>query len=144
MGKASRIARRSANKASVDAEPADTDLSAPDDHLPMIFAAQRGMRKESLGSKLYRLRFERKLTLDDVAMAVGVSKPSVWAWENGKARPLPERMHALARVLGVSPDELVDGVAIAQELEHVIDDCRRRIARISGAKPSAVKILIEL
>jgi len=39
-------------------------------------------------SALLRLwRYEAGLTLKDVAGAVGVSKPTVWSWEKGKARP---------------------------------------------------------
>lgn len=144
MGKVDRTVPTSSNNSSVSGEGTNPIFSASTDGLPTILAGHGAPANEPLGSKLYRLRFERGLSLDDVATAVGVSKPSVWAWENGKAKPLPERIHALARVLAVSPDELVDGVAIAQELEHVIDDCRRRIARISGAKASAIKILIEL
>ena len=46
--------------------------------------------------RLNHLRRERGMTLAQVASALGVSKPTVWAWEKGKARPLPERIAAIA------------------------------------------------
>ncbi|RNJ63998.1 MAG: helix-turn-helix domain-containing protein [Porphyrobacter sp. IPPAS B-1204] len=98
---------------------------------------------EGLGARLNRLRREAGLTLADVAAALSVSKPTVWAWEKGKARPLPERLDAIAAALGVSPELLAPG-PITGELDTVIAECRQRIAEASGAAPQAVRIMIEL
>lgn len=98
---------------------------------------------EGLGARLNRLRREAGLTLADVATTLGVSKPTVWAWEKGKARPLPERLDAIAAALGVPPELLVPGPATG-ELDAVIAECRQRIAAASGASPQAVRIMIEL
>lgn len=98
---------------------------------------------EGLGGRLNRLRREAGLTLADVAAALGVSKPTVWAWEKGKARPLPERLDAIAAALGVSADLLAPG-PVTGELDAVIAECRLRIAEASGASPQAVRIMIEL
>lgn len=99
---------------------------------------------EALGTRLNRLRREAGLTLADVASALGVSKPTVWAWEKGKARPLPERLDAIAAALGVAPDLLAPGPAVPRELDAVIADCRQRIAEACGTDPQAVRIMIEL
>lgn len=98
---------------------------------------------EGLGARLNRLRREAGLTLADVAAALSVSKPTVWAWEKGKARPLPERLDAIAAALGVSPELLAPG-PLTGELDAVIAECRQRIAEASGAAPQAVRIMIEL
>lgn len=98
---------------------------------------------EGLGSRLNRLRREAGLTLADVASALGVSKPTVWAWEKGKARPLPERLDAIAAALGVDP-EVLAAAPPAHEIEGVIADCRARIAAACGTAPEAVRIMIEL
>ncbi|MBD2843492.1 helix-turn-helix domain-containing protein [Erythrobacter rubeus] len=98
---------------------------------------------EPFGVRLNRLRRERGLTLAQVADALEVSKPTVWAWEKGKARPLPERIDAIAAALGVSVEELGDtmptseGNAIAQE-------CRLRIATAFGTDPHSIRIMIEI
>lgn len=98
---------------------------------------------EGLGARLNRLRREAGLTLADIAGTLGVSKPTVWAWEKGKARPLPERLDAIAAALGVAPELLAPGPG-SGELDAVIAECRQRIAEASGASPQAVRIMIEL
>lgn len=99
---------------------------------------------EGLGHRLNRLRREAGLTLADVAAVLGVSKPTVWAWEKGKARPLPERLGAIAAALGVAPDALLDAPGPAGSVGTVIEECRHRIAEACGTSPSAVRIMIEM
>lgn len=99
---------------------------------------------ESLGVRLNRLRREARLTLADVAATLGVSKPTVWAWEKGKARPLPERLDAIAAALGVTPEALTETRAPRGEVGALIEDCRHRIAEACGTQPEAVRIFIEL
>jgi transcriptional regulator with XRE-family HTH domain len=102
-----------------------------------------GVTGEGLGTRLNRLRREAGLTLADVAATLGVSKPTVWAWEKGKARPLPERLDAIAAALGVESEVLAAAPA-AREIEGLIADCRARIAEACGTSPQAVRIMIEL
>ncbi|QIQ87781.1 helix-turn-helix domain-containing protein [Erythrobacter sp.] len=98
---------------------------------------------EPFGMRLNRLRRERGLTLAEVAAVLGVSKPTVWAWEKGKAKPLPERLDAIAAALGVPSEELSAqperdaGLAVVQE-------CRLRIASAFGTLPRNIRIMIEL
>ncbi|HSF13376.1 MAG TPA: helix-turn-helix domain-containing protein [Erythrobacter sp.] len=103
-----------------------------------------GGSAEALGNRLNRLRREAGLTLADVAAVLGVSKPTVWAWEKGKARPLPERLAAIAAALGVAPEVLLDAHGPAGTTAMVIEECRTRIAEACGAAPAAVKIMVEL
>jgi len=98
----------------------------------------------AFGPKLNRLRRERGLTLADVAAALGVSKPTVWAWEKGKARPVPERLDAIAEVLGVAPEALRETGALGTEANAVIEECRLRLSAALGCAPDAVRIMIEL
>jgi transcriptional regulator with XRE-family HTH domain len=99
---------------------------------------------ETLGARLARLRREAGLTLADVAARLGVSKPTVWAWEKGKARPLPERIEAIAAALGVESAELAHTSGPSADLGAMIADCRARIADACGTSPDAVRIMIEL
>lgn len=99
---------------------------------------------EALGPRLNRLRREAGLTLADVASALGVSKPTVWAWEKGKARPLPERLEAIAAALGVDPALLAPAPGASRAVDAVIDECRQRIAEACGTDARAVRIMIEL
>jgi transcriptional regulator with XRE-family HTH domain len=107
-------------------------------------AAPQTRPGETLGGRLNRLRREAGMTLADVAAALAVSKPTVWAWEKGKARPLPERLDAIAAALGVAPETLLPTLEPVGEIGAVIEECRTRIAEASGAGRNAVRIMIEL
>ena len=97
----------------------------------------------SLGGRIQRLRKERRMTLSDLAIRMGVSKPTVWAWEQGKAKPVESRMAALAEALGVSAAELRPSVnSIAGQ--DVIARARRQIAAVYRTQEERVRIMIEL
>ncbi|MEM9502015.1 MAG: helix-turn-helix domain-containing protein [Pseudomonadota bacterium] len=98
---------------------------------------------EPLGIKLNRLRRERGMTLAQVADKLGVSKPTVWAWEKGKARPLPDRIDAIAEALGISATDLGE-TAPANESEALVEECRIRIATAFGTNPQSIRIMIEV
>ena len=81
------------------------------------------------------------LSLADIANRLGVSKPTVWAWEHGKSRPVEKRLSALAEALGVTPGGLEPAPSgPSEELER----SRRRIAQAYGVEPARVRIMIEL
>ena len=103
----------------------------------------RAQNGASFGLRLQNLRKARGLTLADVAEALSVSKPTVWAWEHGKARPVESRLDGLAEALGVSRDTLepATGGFVPDEL---IDHCRSRIASAAGVDAICVRIMIEL
>lgn len=98
---------------------------------------------ETFGTRLRRLRVERGLTLAQLGEQLDVSKPSVWAWENERARPNKGRISAIARILGVAERELTDihGYADAHE---VLAHSREAIATAFGTHADKVKIMIEL
>lgn len=60
-----------------------------------------------LGERLYELRTERDLSQDEVAERVGVSRQAVSNWERGETKPDTENLIALARMYGMSLDDLV-------------------------------------
>jgi transcriptional regulator with XRE-family HTH domain len=97
----------------------------------------------SFGMRLQQLRKGRGLTLANLADALSVSKPTVWAWEHGKARPVESRLEGIAQALGVERDDLIPagGQVVSGEL---IERCRSQIAEAAGLAPEAVRIFIEL
>lgn len=96
---------------------------------------------EDFGARLRRLRIERGLSLADIANKLGVSKPTVWAWEHGKARPVDRRLSALSDALGVTPAGLQPAVSGPTE---VVEQGRCRIADAYGVDPARVRIMIDL
>jgi predicted transcriptional regulator/DNA-binding XRE family transcriptional regulator len=78
----------------------------------------------SLGKQIRHLRKERAMSLDDLGAAVGTAPSQLSLIENGKKEPKLSMLRALARVLGVSSDELLGAeppnrrVALEIELER--------------------------
>lgn len=98
---------------------------------------------ESLGERLHRLRKLRGMTQGELAARLGVSKPTVWAWEQGRARPIEERIEAIAQALGVEAAELRPGRTVPG-LNDLIARCREQIAAAVEVTPDKVRIMIEL
>lgn len=106
-------------------------------------AALRRAGGEFFGKRIEKLRKERGRTLAQIADELGVSKPTVWAWEKGKARPVAERLPALARALGVEEGELTHGNE-PPGLGELVESSRKRIADAYGVSVDSVKIMIEV
>ncbi|MCD8144187.1 MAG: helix-turn-helix domain-containing protein [Oscillospiraceae bacterium] len=63
--------------------------------------------KRSLGEVLKSHRTRCKMTQEFVAEALGVSRQAVSKWENGTSDPSTANLLALAKLYGVSPEELL-------------------------------------
>ena len=98
---------------------------------------------ESLGERLHRLRKLRGYTQGELAARLGVSKPTVWAWEQGRARPIEDRLEAIAEALGVTIAELRPSRAVPG-LPDLIVRCREQIAAAVETTPDKIRIMIEL
>lgn len=62
----------------------------------------------AFGARLRRLREAKGLTLQQVADAVGCTKAYIWELEKKPGqRPTAERVQALARVLGVTMEDIM-------------------------------------
>lgn len=96
------------------------------------------------GHRLQRLRKQRGMTLAQVAERLGVSKPTVWAWEQGRSRPVGNRIDPLAEALGVSRSELYPDADDQSLLHDLLVRVRAEIAAVAGASPEKIRILIEL
>lgn len=66
--------------------------------------------KRSLGEVLKNYRTKNKMTQEFVAEAVGVSRQSVSKWEQGITDPSTSNLFALAKLFGVSIEELLKEV----------------------------------
>ena len=66
--------------------------------------------KKSLGEVLKNHRTQNKMTQEFVAEAIGVSRQSVSKWEQGISEPSTSNLFALAKLFGVSVEELLKEV----------------------------------
>ena len=69
---------------------------------------------QSLGEALKSHRTSRNLTQEYVAEALGVSRQAVSKWENGASDPSTANLMALAKLYGLSVDELLRQVETAE------------------------------
>ena len=76
----------------------------------------------ALGVRLRRLREAKKLTLQQVADAVGCTKAYIWELEmKDGQRPSAERVQALAKLLGVTMEDVM-GEPIQKVPEASLED----------------------
>lgn len=80
----------------------------------------------SLGTKIRRARERKRMSQQQLADALEVSRGAVNAWENDRARPASS-IGALEDVLGVS----LDGDDSEAELVIIPPDLQRRIDRLT-------------
>jgi transcriptional regulator with XRE-family HTH domain len=99
--------------------------------------------EESFPARLHRLRKERGLTLSAIGDALGVSKPTVWAWEQGRARPTGQHLAALAALFAMAQDDLVSG-RDADGIGELLAQVRIRVAAAFAVEPAKVRISIDL
>lgn len=76
---------------------------------------------ETLGSRLKNLRKSKKLTQQQVADAIGVSKTSVIYWEKDENLPKHDSLMTLAQILGVTSSYLLYGKGSASQDKNVTD-----------------------
>jgi len=71
---------------------------------------EKNETKISLGSALKEYRTNCKMTQEFVAESLGVSRQAVSKWENGTADPSTSNLLALAKLYGISVEELLNRI----------------------------------
>lgn len=72
--------------------------------------AQKAQVRKSLGETIKEYREKRNMTQEFVAEAIGVSRQAVSKWETGSSDPSTANLLALAKLFGVSAEELLKNV----------------------------------
>ena len=67
--------------------------------------------KERFGAFIKKHRLAKKMTQEELAIALGVTKKSVCYFESGRTFPSQENIFKLAAILDMSLDEFVFGVS---------------------------------
>lgn len=68
---------------------------------------EKAASARSLGEVLKRRRTECRMTQEFVAEALGVSRQAVSKWESGASDPSTTNLMALAKLFGMTPEELL-------------------------------------
>lgn len=98
---------------------------------------------DALPVLLLRLRKAKGLTLAAIAEGLGVSKPTVWAWEQGRSKPTADRIAPLAAMLGIEPERLA-GEGDRSRLHAALAAARAQVAEAFGVTSDRVRIMIDL
>lgn len=97
--------------------------------------------------KLATFRKQKGLTQEQLAKQVGVGIAQMRRYENGASSPTLEVIKNMAKVLGVSSDELIfderEGVASTKILDRKLLEQFESLARMSPRDQEAVKIVLE-
>ena len=78
--------------------------------------------RRSLGEELKARRVQCKMTQEFVADALGVSRQAVSKWENGTVDPSTSNLLSLAKLYGLSAEELLQNVDPAQNKKSNIKE----------------------
>ena len=103
----------------------------------------------TIGKRIAALRREKNLKQDDLAQMLEVSPQAVSKWENDQTCPDISLLPKLAKILGVSVDELLSG---KQELQPVVTlvpeeqrkDIKDMILRIEVDSSDGDKVRVNL
>ena len=71
---------------------------------------EKAISRESLGNILREHRTKCKMTQEFVAETLGVSRQAVSKWENGTSDPSTSNLIAIAKLYGISTEELLKEV----------------------------------
>ena len=68
---------------------------------------------EKLGNRLYELRKKSGLSQEELSEKLNVSRQAVSKWECGESLPDTDNLITIAKLYGVSIDELIDNATVA-------------------------------
>ena len=71
---------------------------------------EKNETKVSLGEALKEYRTKCKMTQEFVAESLGVSRQAVSKWENGTSDPSTSNLIALAKLYGISAEEILNEI----------------------------------
>lgn len=80
----------------------------------------------TIGKRIANLRKEKQLKQDDLAQMLGVSPQAVSKWENDQTCPDITLLPDLAKILGVTVDELLSGKNAVQPAVTLVPEEKRK------------------
>lgn len=124
---------------------------------PAALATTPDKAPEALSDRLRRLRRERGMTRTALSDRTGISKTTLWAWETGKTMPRHTNILVLAKVFGLTDQQLLMGENnapapqrqearpenSARTLSSLVDQAKDAIARAAGTDRSKIHIRID-
>lgn len=99
-------------------------------------------RKAAFGNYIRKHRKEKKLTQQDLADILGITKKSVCAFESGTTFPSQENIFRLAEILDMSLDEFLYGERIFEH-EICIEEINQKLSTLSNKEQGMVITMLK-
>lgn len=88
-----------------------------------------------LGENIYNLRKEKKLSQEQLAELVGVTRQTISNWELGETAPNPEQLKLLSKTLNVSIDELLNN-----DIRNILEEKVSNTEKLAGMVIKIIKL----
>ncbi len=89
-----------------------------------------------LGDAILRLRKEHKLSQEQLAEKIGVTRQTISNWELGETSPNPDQLKLLSKVLNVSIDEL-----LSNDIKQVLVEKVSNTEKLAGIIIKILKVI---
>lgn len=89
-----------------------------------------------LGENIYQLRKQKKLSQEQLAEFVHVTRQTISNWELGSTAPNPEQLKLLSRALNVSIDELLNN-----DMKDILVERISNTEKLAGIIMKAIKVI---
>ena len=89
-----------------------------------------------LGENIYNLRKSKKLSQEQLAEKINVTRQTISNWELGETSPNPEQLKLLSKTLNVSIDELLNN-----ETQNVLMEKVSNTEKLAGIIIQSLKII---
>lgn len=89
-----------------------------------------------LGENIYKLRKDKKITQEQLAEKINVTRQTISNWELGETAPNPEQLKLLSKELNISIDELLNN-----DVQNLIVEKISNTEKLAGIIIKVLKIL---
>ena len=102
------------------------------------------MNQEKIGKFIAQLRKEKKLTQDELAAKIPITRQAVSKWERGKTIPDPQTLLVLSDIFEVNINELLYGERKNNDNNGEIDNVALDLYKADNNKKSIIKWLFSV
>lgn len=89
-----------------------------------------------LGENIYKLRKDKKLSQEQLAEQIGVSRQTISNWELNETSPNPDQLKLLSKTLNISIDKLLNN-----DYENILEEKLSNTEKLAGIIIKLLKIL---
>jgi len=97
----------------------------------------RDIVQNKLGKKLFDLRKKSRMTQEEVADKLGVTRQTVSNWELGSTKPDIDQIKGLSKLYKISLDELIDN-----DIKETLNEKVSNVEKLSGLIYKLLKVFI--